>query len=426
MFSYENEDSQITSPKDLSYIKQVATTLNRVASWPVLESKNKKYTFHVKWNIICFLFMSIIFILQIWYIRCNISTTSFVIMGHNYITLAMNIICLQRLTMPWMAEYRQVIKEFLENIHLFHLKDKSEYANKIYKKIEKICYIFTVFVHIQLYCGILLFNVTPTYKNFRAGMYGSNKPVNATYETAVYISLPFDYVTDIKGHIFVGFMGWSSTCIGSTSFCLWHLLLSLIVFHLWGNLKILEHNLDNFPKPANHQMKSIGIAWYTEEESKMISTLIVELVNHHRNIMDFISKTSSAYSFFLLLNFSFYQIVGCIILLECSTLDTEALGNYAPLTVVLFQQLIQISVVFEILGSQSEKIIDAVYDLPWECMELKERKLVLFFLQNVQEPINLKACGMIPVGVQTMAAILKACCSYFIMLRTVTSTEEMT
>ncbi|XP_061719820.1 odorant receptor 10a-like isoform X2 [Cydia pomonella] len=347
-------------------------------------------------------------------------------MGHNYITLAMNIICLQRLAMPWMAEYRQVIKEFLKNIHLFHQKDKSEYANKIYKNVEKICYIFTLFVHIQLYFGILLFNVTPTYKNFRAGMYGSNKPVNATYETAVYIYLPFDYVTDIKGHIFVSFMGWFLTCICSTSFCLWHLLLSLMVFHLWGNLKILEHNIYNFPKPANHQMKRIGISWYTEEESKKISTLIVELVNHHRNIMDFISKTSSAYSFFLLLNFSFYQIVGCIILLKCSTLNSEALGNYAPLTVVLFQQLIQISVIFELLGSQSEKIIDAVYGLPWECMKLKERKLVLFFLQNVQEPIHPKACGMIPVGVQTMAAILKACFSYYIMLRTVTTTEEMT
>ncbi|XP_063368165.1 odorant receptor 10a-like [Cydia amplana] len=369
--------------------------------------------------------MSIIFVLQICYIRNNISTTSFVIIGHTYITLAMTTIALQRLTMPWMAEYRQVIKEFLEKIHLFHKKDESEYANKIYKYIEKICHIFTVFIHIQLYGGILLFNITPWVKNFKAGMYSSNKPVNATYESALYIYLPFDYLTDIKGHIFITFMSWFGTCIGSTSFCLWHLLLSLIVFHIWGNLKILKHNLDNFPKPANHQMTSNGLSCYTEEESKNISTLLVELVSHHRNIMDFMSKTSSAYSFFLLLNFAFYQIVGCIILLECSKLDSEALGNYGPLTVALFQQLIQISVTFELIGSQSETLIDAVYGLPWECMELKNRKLVLFFLQNVQEPISLKACGMISVGVQTMAAILKTCCSYFIMLRTVTANEEM-
>ncbi|XP_063383377.1 uncharacterized protein LOC134669639 [Cydia fagiglandana] len=425
MLSHQNDDSQITSPKDLGYIKQVATSLSRVASWPLMESKNKKYTFAVKWNITCFLFMSYIFIFQIWYVRNNISTTSFVVIGHTYITLAMNTICLQRLTMPWMAEYRQVIKEFLDKIHLFHQKDNSEYANKIYKYIEKICKIFTVFVHFQLYGGIALFNITPAYKNFKAGMYSSNKPVNATYETAVYLALPFDCFTDIKGHMFLSLMSLVSTSIGSTSFCLWHLLLSLIVFHIWGNLKILKHNLDNFPKPAS-QMTSIGIPWYTDEESKNISTLIVELVNHHRNIMDFMAKTSSAYSFFLLLNFAFYQIVGCIILLQCSKLDSEALGNYGPLTVVLFQQLIQISVTFELLGSQSEKLIDAVYGLPWECMDMKNRKLVLFFLQNVQEPINLKACGMVPVGVQTMAAILKACCSYFIMLRTVTASEEMT
>ncbi|XP_063540051.1 uncharacterized protein LOC134749076 [Cydia strobilella] len=319
----------------------------------------------------------------------------------------MTTICLQRLTMPWRAEYRQVIKEFLEKNHLFHQKNKSEYANKIYERIEKICSIFTVFIHIQLYGGILLFNITPGYKNFKTGMYSSDKPINGTYETAVYITLPFEYLSDIKGHIFLNFFSWIFIYIGSTTFCLYHLLLSLIVFHIWGNLKILKYNLDNFPKPANPQMTSIGISWYTEEESKNISTLIVELVNYHRNIMDFMSKTSSAYSFFLLLNFAFYQIVGCIILLECSKLDPESLGNYGPLTVALFQQLIQISVIFELIASQSETLIDAVYGLPWECMELKNRKLILFFLQNVQKPISLKACGMISVGVQTMAAILK-------------------
>lgn len=47
--------------------------------------------------------------------------------------------------------------------------------------------------------------------------------------------------------------------------------------------------------------------------------------------------------------------------------------------------------------------MDAVYSLPWECMDVKNRKIVLFFLYKVQTPIALKAAGLVPVGVQTMA-----------------------
>lgn len=49
--------------------------------------------------------------------------------------------------------------------------------------------------------------------------------------------------------------------------------------------------------------------------------------------------------------------------------------------------------------------MDAVYSLPWECMAVAERKIVLFFLRKVQTPIALKAGGLVPVGVKTMAAV---------------------
>lgn len=54
---------------------------------------------------------------------------------------------------------------------------------------------------------------------------------------------------------------------------------------------------------------------------------------------------------------------------------------------------------------QSEKLKDAVYQLPWQCMDVKNRKIVLFFLMNVQTPVHVKAMGLTRVGVDTMAAV---------------------
>ena len=38
-------------------------------------------------------------------------------------------------------------------------------------------------------------------------------------------------------------------------------------------------------------------------------------------------------------------------------------------------------------------------------MDVKNKKIVLFFLYNVQTPIRLNAMGLVAVGVQTAAAV---------------------
>ncbi|CAH0664096.1 unnamed protein product [Spodoptera exigua] len=81
-----------------------------------------------------------------------------------------------------------------------------------------------------------------------------------------------------------------------------------------------------------------------------------------------------------------------------------ALMRYLPLTIILTQQLIQLSVIFELIGSESEKVLNAVYSVPWECMDPKTRKMLAFFLMNVRKPIHVKALGVANVGVTSMAA----------------------
>ncbi|CAH1634880.1 unnamed protein product [Spodoptera littoralis] len=113
----------------------------------------------------------------------------------------------------------------------------------------------------------------------------------------------------------------------------------------------------------------------------------------------------------------FHQTSGCLLLLECSQMTAQALIRFLPLTIILTQQLIQLSIIFELVGSESEKLKDAVYGVPWECMDVSNRKVVAFFLMNVQEPVHIKALGVANVGVTSMAAILKTSLSYFTFLR---------
>lgn len=84
----------------------------------------------------------------------------------------------------------------------------------------------------------------------------------------------------------------------------------------------------------------------------------------------------------------------------------------------MFGELVLLSIIFETIGTMSEKLKDAVYKVPWEYMDTKNRRTVLIFLIKVQEPIHVKAGGLVDVGVTTMASILKTSFSYFAFLRT--------
>nr|WPO56484.1 odorant receptor [Leucinodes orbonalis] len=80
-------------------------------------------------------------------------------------------------------------------------------------------------------------------------------------------------------------------------------------------------------------------------------------------------------------------------------------------------QLIQLSITYEIVGSESEKLSNDVYYVPWESMSISNQRSTCILLQRVQSPIHVTAMGMTDVGVQTMAAILKTTFSYFTLLQ---------
>ena len=70
------------------------------------------------------------------------------------------------------------------------------------------------------------------------------------------------------------------------------LLLSLMVFNVWGHLNILLHDLETFPLPANKDIvstddgKAVSAEMYSEEELKLISQKLKQCIDYHRLIAE--------------------------------------------------------------------------------------------------------------------------------------------
>ncbi|CAG9122759.1 unnamed protein product [Plutella xylostella] len=117
-----------------------------------------------------------------------------------------------------------------------------------------------------------------------------------------------------------------------------------------------------------------------------------------------VDEISSFFGPILGLNYMFHLVNLCVLFLECIRCEhDDLLRNLCVLGVSLGNLLVQ-SITFEIVSAYSEKLIDAVYGMPWESMNVSNRKCLMLFLSRVQDPIRVTTMGVVPVGVQTMGS----------------------
>nr|AXY83408.1 putative odorant receptor 33 [Conopomorpha sinensis] len=309
------------------------------------------------------------------------------------------------------SDYKKLFHEYIQTFHLFHHKDKSEYANQTHLLVHNISHFFTIMLTSQMCIGIFLFNATPLYNNMSSGVFKDNS-LNRTYELSVYVTLPIgDPERDLRYYVAVMLFDWHISFFCSVTFCMFDLYLSLMIFQIWGHLRILKHELLVFTKPKH------GQCLYSDVESNLVNLKLKKLVQYHCFIMNFANQVSNTFGAMIFAYYVFHQVSCCLLLLECSQLDPKAVARYGPLTLIVFQQLMQISIVFELVGSKSEELIEATYNLPWQCMDASRRAVVQLLLMRVQRPLHLKALGMTDVGVRSMATIIKTSMSYFTLLR---------
>nr|XP_026499972.1 uncharacterized protein LOC113403597 [Vanessa tameamea] len=418
-FSDEKDLIGVRNVLDIRYIKILRSCLKTLSAWPSKEvgEKESKYDFIGK--IFIFLINLICLPPGLLYIKKHFGVIDFLELGHTYVTVFINITSLIRLLLIFMKSYKNLVGDFIKKIHLFNHKHHSEYAMSTYIKVHKVSHFFTMYLNTMVFIGIILFNVTPIYKNISSGAFNNYKTENVTFEHSVYFELPFDYKHNIKGYLVIFFFDWYMSFVCSSCFSNFDLLMSLMIFHVCGHLMILIDKLKKFRRPSRKLLvNNIEYEWYSDAEMKLVSHDLRNIILHHNLIAEFIKKMSQTFGPILYLYYMFHIINGCVLLLECSQMSAEALARYGTLTFVVFQQLIQISIVFELLGISNDKLIDAVYSVPWECMDKSNRQKVYIILMKTQRTLAIKAVDMVDVGVQTMALIIRTSLSYFIMLRT--------
>uniref|UniRef100_A0A0K8TUR3 Odorant receptor n=1 Tax=Epiphyas postvittana TaxID=65032 RepID=A0A0K8TUR3_EPIPO len=413
---------------DLRYMKRVRFTLRSVGAWPdhvFSGCPTTKLSVVKRFGYTTFLLVTccLSIVSQFAYLMKNMAVFSFVDLGQSVVPFMLSLVYAERTTLPMRRTYRSVIEEFVLKFHLIHHKNKSEYSFKMYNRVNKICEIATLIQHIQLFTASFMYNIVPFYQNYSSDMLSFERPVNGTFKHSVNYLLPFEQNNGFVYTLVCMFNYFVSYNLG-VLLCCHDLQICLIVFHIWGHLKIIEHNLNHFQRPSIAVNAKTVPLRYSNEESKDVALCLKNIIQHYIMTKDFVSKTSRAYSISMCVYHGLHLITDCVLLLECSTMDPNTLATYVLLTLVMFQQLIQLSVVFELISSKGDSLADAVYGLPWECMDNSSRRTVLILLQIVQQPLSLKACGMVPVGVQTMLAVLKASFSYFLMLKTFSNKNE--
>ncbi|XP_075990768.1 uncharacterized protein LOC142986255 [Anticarsia gemmatalis] len=422
----------IKEPKDYNYMKYMRFVLRIISSWPGREMGEKAMWFEGMYHAYFNTSLSLVYLVSGFaYLKIHKSSLTFLQIGHNYIVLLMNMLCTSRAsTLCCSLKYRAVAKLFIEKMHLFYHKDKTDYALVVHSRMHRFSHYFCIYLTFLQFLSLFLFNLTPVFNNYLQGYYSNRKEnlVNATFEHAIYFVFPWNSDSNFNGYIYASIINWVGSYLCLSSICMLDCFLSLMVFHLYGHFQILLHLLETFPIPAACKTNLeadpssdiiVGSEIYSKTEQDVVTDKLKECIVYHLMIVDFVNNISDAFGPALAFYYFFYQVCGCLFLLEVAELTAEALARYLPITLVMYQQLIQMSVIFESIGAMSEKVKDAVYCLPWEYMNTKNRKTVHIFLINVQEPIHIHAGGLVSVGVQTMAAIIKTSFSYFAFLRTV-------
>lgn len=106
-------------------------------------------------------------------------------------------------------KYREVAKIFIQKIHLFYFKEKSDFAMKIHITVHKISFISAVYLSVLLFIAACMFNLIPMYNNYSAGRFASfDNLENTTYEQAISCLYPWNFETNFNGYLAATLSGW--------------------------------------------------------------------------------------------------------------------------------------------------------------------------------------------------------------------------
>nr|QEE82725.1 odorant receptor 6 [Conogethes pinicolalis] len=412
-------------PMSLPYMRYTRLILISVGAWPGdavagRALRPRLYAYYLMLETAVLITGELLFILNQFHVL------SFFVLGDVYIALSLSVLVMFRAVLSCFKRYGTIFRQFIRKFHLMHFKHKSEYSNQMYEKVNQISHYFTLFMIGLSVSGVVSFNITPLYHNYRLGVFRDQPPENVSAEFSVHYLFPGFrqedfYLPSTLANVFISY-------ICAFLICTMDLFLCLMIFQIIGHIKTLIHTLRNFPAPKKEKelqgfrqgnkapIEVEIVKHFDDQENEVIKKIITECVEYHLFIVSFTEDISNFFGPMLAFNYLYHMFSFSLLLVECMQ-GQDALMRYGPLTMMTLAQLTQLSVTFEIVGSESEKLKDEVYYIPWESMNVSNQKSVGFFLKRVQTPIRVTAMGMTAVGVQTMGGILKTTFSYCAFLR---------
>ncbi|KAL0852204.1 hypothetical protein ABMA28_000426 [Loxostege sticticalis] len=347
------------SPLGLEYIKLLSRFLVPPGTWPA-DAFGKKVFIGVKVHRYTLPYHTFMIVFGLfYYLLEHASEMNFLDIGENILTTFLGTVTAVRSILPTMKSYRILIRKFGREFHLEHYTHMGQIYEDMNKKINVISVYFTRFMMCQMILAMIMFNIAPMYNNITNRYIRHTE--NYTLEFSLLISYPgfkpLNYFATTTVYNF--YLSYNCGVMLSGL----DLILSLLIFQTIGHVKILRHNLENFQSPKNkvvikldepHKYKFHGSCLYEvfdEEENEKIRIKLAECVEHHRQIINFTDELSELFGPFIAFNYLFHLVGCCLLLLECTGNDGGML-RFGPLTTVVFGQLIQISCMFELMGSE--------------------------------------------------------------------------
>ncbi|XP_028177878.1 uncharacterized protein LOC114365492 [Ostrinia furnacalis] len=242
---------------DLRYMKFLRLLLRMIDSWPHQQLRDSK---PVRFRDSRFLFIegAGVGIGGLFYVRSHYKVVPFLEIGQTYLTIFLSIVA------------------------------------TVYQRINRLCSVFVAFVAVEVIIGIFLFNLMPFLNNYKKGMFNQELPANKVFEHSINYSLPYvNCYTNLIGYIVMTLINIICSCDCGIFFSGVDVYIAVIVFHIWGHLKILDHRLRTFPTPVQmrgHQPGEPGNdLMYTKEENKKAAAMLKDIIEYHGMIMRLVS-----------------------------------------------------------------------------------------------------------------------------------------
>ncbi|XP_045483689.1 odorant receptor Or1-like [Harmonia axyridis] len=234
------------------------------------------------------------------------------------------------------------------------------------------------------------------------------------------IYLPFEMSTGNFVYYIIYLYISLSVLYGATSNSSIDCLISGMIYHASGQIKILKDKLSNVGRRADDYVSHIQ----NEKEKKksrnvFISRRMRENLDHYDNIISFVKELENVFTSTPFIQLCVGTIVICLTCFRMIYIDPISTNFF-------FLVLFCITIVFQIymfchfgneLNYESSSIGNAIYMSDWYTFDSEARRMVLMLMERAKKPLIFKAGNLLPLSIGTFVSIMETTYSLLAVLQ---------